>query len=149
MRASPFYDGRCNATNHGERHLFIGQYRRCHRLRRERRSQAGMLIQIDGSKHRWLGSERPFLTLLAGIDDATGLVVAACFREEEDTAGYLQLLDQLVEQVGRPEALYHDRHSIVVRAAHEPDTLAEQLAGTRNSNVDFDELGGGRSQNGR
>ena len=103
-----------------------------HRRRRERRSQAGMLIQIDGSKHRWLGTERPVLTLLAGIDDATGLVVAACFREQEDTAGYLQLLYQLVEQMGRPEALYHDRHSIFVRDAHEPDTLAEQLAGRRN-----------------
>lgn len=102
-----------------------------HRRRRERRSQAGLLVQIDGSRHRWLGTERPFLTLLAGIDDATGLVVAACFREQEDAAGYLHLLHQLVEQVGRPEALYHDRHGIFVRSTKEPETVAEQLAGKR------------------
>jgi hypothetical protein len=90
-----------------------------------------MLIQIDGSNHQWLGTKAPWLTLIAGIDDATGTVVAACFREQEDTAGYLHLLRQLVEQWGRPQALYHDRHSIFVRSAKDPDTVAEQLAGKR------------------
>jgi len=102
-----------------------------HRRRRERKAQAGMLIQIDGSKHRWLGQTAPWLTLIAGIDDATGMVVAACFREQEDAAGYFHLLRQLVEQWGRPQALYHDRHSIFVRSAKDPDTLAEQLVGKR------------------
>jgi hypothetical protein len=71
------------------------------------------------------------LTLLAGIDDATGLVVAAYFREQEDTAGYLHLLHQMVEQVGRPAALSHDRHGSFVRSTKEPDMLADQLAGAR------------------
>ncbi|MGD9713871.1 MAG: ISNCY family transposase [Thermomicrobiales bacterium] len=102
-----------------------------HRRRRERKAQSGMLIQIDGSKHRWLGDTAPWLTLIACIDDATGTVVAACFREQEDTAGYFHLLQQLIAQWGRPQALYHDRHSIFVRSAHEPDTLADQLVGHR------------------
>ena len=35
----------------------------------------GMLIQVDGSYHRWLGKDGPQFTLLLAIDDATGIVV--------------------------------------------------------------------------
>lgn len=35
-----------------------------------------MLLQVDGSPHRWLGPEQPRLSLLALVDDATGAVVA-------------------------------------------------------------------------
>ncbi len=43
-----------------------------HRGRRERMAQAGMLVQADGSRHTWLGPKGPYLTLIAGVDDATG-----------------------------------------------------------------------------
>lgn len=83
-----------------------------HRRRRERRQQAGQLVQIDGSPHAWLGERGPRLTLLAAIDDATGRIEAAVFRQQEDAQGYFVLLWQLVAQQGRPLALYHDRHTI-------------------------------------
>ena len=35
-----------------------------HRYRRERMPQEGMLVQIDGSHHRWLEERGPYLTLL-------------------------------------------------------------------------------------
>src|SRR3989304_4772229 len=35
-----------------------------HRARRERMPQAGMLLQVDGSRHQWLGPDGPWLTLL-------------------------------------------------------------------------------------
>lgn len=63
-----------------------------HRSRRERYSQEGMLLQLDGSKHRWLGPDGPMLTLVAAIDDATGTIPYALFREQEDTHGYFLLL---------------------------------------------------------
>ena len=68
-----------------------------HRRRRERYPQAGMLLQVDGSKHDWLEGRGPWLTLHAAIDDATGEVVAAVFREEEDATGYGYLQDQRVK----------------------------------------------------
>jgi hypothetical protein len=46
-----------------------------------------MLLQADGSRHRWLGPNSPYLTLIGGIDDATGEVPWALFREQEDAQG--------------------------------------------------------------
>ena len=83
-----------------------------HRSRRERYSQEGMLLQRDASPHAWLEDRGPRLTLFAAIDDATGLVPAAVFRETEDAAGYLELMRQVALTRGRPLAVYHDRHTI-------------------------------------
>ena len=58
-----------------------------HRTRRERKAQAGMLVQLDGSRQAWLGERGPWMTLVAAIDDATGTIPAAVFREQEDAAG--------------------------------------------------------------
>jgi transposase len=100
-----------------------------HRQRRERKARAGLLVQIDGSPHAWLEERGPRLSLLAAIDDATGEVLAAVFREQEDSHGYFLLLQQLVTTHGCPVAVYHDQHSIFRVTAKE--TLAEQLAGQR------------------
>ena len=110
------------------------QRRRLHRRRRPRYAQEGMLVQIDGSQHAWLSDRGPWLTLLAAIDDATSKLVAAVFRQEEDAAGYFLLVRQLVQQHGRPLALYHDRHGIFAQTskATKAQTLEEQLAGKQN-----------------
>ncbi len=83
-----------------------------HRVRRPRMPQAGMLAQIDGSLHRWLGEDGPQFTLLLAVDDATSAVVNAVFRPEEDTRGYFDLMQGLIEQWGLPLALYGDRHGV-------------------------------------
>lgn len=102
-----------------------------HRRRRKRYAQEGMLVQIDGSRHAWLGERGPWLTLIAGIDDATGKISAAVFREHEDAHGYFLLVRQMVQRHGCPLALYHDRHGIFTQTgvATERDSLPEQLAG--------------------
>ena len=82
-----------------------------HRRRRERMPQEGMLLQLDGSHHRWLQHRGPHLVLLLAIDDATGTVPHALFREREDTVGYLTLLKAIVERRGIPAAVYTDRHA--------------------------------------
>jgi transposase len=102
-----------------------------HRRRRERYAQEGMLLQVDGSRHDWLGGRGPALTLIGGIDDATGTVPNALFREQEDAHGYMLLLEKIVRTHGRPRALYHDRHGIFVRPAAETETVTEQLRGHR------------------
>ena len=90
-----------------------------------------MLLQLDGSRHAWLEERGPWLTLLAAIDDATGTIPAAVFRTQEDAAGYLALVHQMVCTVGVPEAVYHDRHGIFLRPSRAPESLAEQVAGER------------------
>jgi len=81
-----------------------------HRSRRERMPRAGMLVQVDGSRHDWLEGRGPWLSLVGGIDDATGSLVGATFRDEEDSAGYLQLITDIARVHGLPGALYRDRH---------------------------------------
>jgi len=103
-----------------------------HRRRRERMPQAGLLIQMDGSHHPWLEDRGPRLVLLAAIDDATGRVLGAIFRLEEDTHGYLLLLRQLLRRYGVPGAVYTDRHSIFRAPARTQPTLQEQLEGQRD-----------------
>jgi len=105
--------------------------RRVHRRRRARRAQEGALVQIDGSPHDWLEGRGPRLTLLAAIDDATGQILAAVFRLQEDAHGYMLLMRQLVGAHGCPLEIYHDRHGIFQVNAPRPETVAEQLAGAR------------------
>lgn len=98
-----------------------------HRSRRERYSQEGMLVQIDGSPHRWFGAKGPERTLLAAIDDATGKVLGAVFRPREDAQGYFLLMRMIVEKYGCPLAVYRDRHGIFQRGKNRNLTIAEQL----------------------
>jgi transposase len=84
---------------------------RC-RLRRERLPQEGMLLQIDGSQHHWLGNEQPPFCLFLAVDDATGAIPHALFRRQEDLVGYLQLLDHILRTRGIPSAVYSDRSTI-------------------------------------
>lgn len=71
----------------------------------------GLLLQLDGSRHDWLEGRGPWLTLVGAIDDATGMVPAATFRDQEDAAAYLEILGSTIAGHGLPGALYHDRHS--------------------------------------
>jgi len=102
-----------------------------HRSRRDRMPQAGMLLQVDGSPHHWFGPDQPRCTLLGAIDDATGQVVAAIFREQEDAQGYFLLLKQVLRARGIPLDLYHDRHSIFQDNSKRPWTPEEELQGRK------------------
>ena len=76
-----------------------------HRYRRQRMPQEGMLLQLDGSHHAWLEDRGPVLTLLLAIDDATGTAPYALLQEQEDTRGYLSLLQGIIKQRGVPMAV--------------------------------------------
>jgi hypothetical protein len=91
----------------------------------------GLLLQTDGSRHDWLGGRGPRLTLVGAIDDATGRVTAATFRDEEDSAGYLEVLAGTIRRYGVPGAIYHDRHGIFEPSLSAPLTLEEQLVDRR------------------
>jgi hypothetical protein len=72
-----------------------------HRLRRERMAQAGLLLQVDGSRHDRLAGR----ALVGAIDDATGAVTEATIREQEDTASYVEALVQTARAHGLPVGL--------------------------------------------
>ena len=94
-------------------------------------AQAGLLLQLDGSRHDWLESRGPRLTLVGAIDDATGILTGATFRDQEDVAGYLEILRDTIRRHGVPVAVYHDRHTIFVAATTSPLTLEDQLVDRR------------------
>jgi hypothetical protein len=102
-----------------------------YRARRARRPAPGMLVQLDASRHRWFGPDRPYASLVGAIDDATGIVLAARFAAHEDGAGYLCVLQQILEHHGVPLAVYSDKHSIFVASPHERESISEELAGER------------------
>ncbi len=80
--------------------------RRVVRQRRDRMSQAGMMIQMDGSPHAWFGTKKS--VLIAGIDDASSDVWGKLFWTE-DTIGYMEVLHDIARQNGLPEILYTDK----------------------------------------
>ena len=99
-------------------------------------AREGMLIQIDGSYHRWLGEGGPQFTLLLAVDDATGCVANALFCELENTRSYFSLMRGLIRRRGVPIALYADRHAVF---KHTPPSEAAS-APTQFSRA-MDELG--------
>lgn len=76
------------------------------RLQRERMSNEGLLLQMDGSHHAWNGRDKWCLVSL--IDDATSHIPAAKFFAGETTQACLEMLRQVVEQRGIPEAILTD-----------------------------------------
>ena len=87
-----------------------GRKRGVHRKRRERRPLPGMLLHIDGSRHRWFQDER-WYDLIVILDDATSEIYYAQLVEEESTATVMAGLREVIERKGLFCALYSDRGS--------------------------------------
>jgi transposase len=81
-----------------------------HRRRRPRRPLPGMLLHIDGSKHRWFQDDR-YYDLLVILDDATSRIYYAQLVEEESTRTVMAALREVIEREGLFCALYSDRAS--------------------------------------
>jgi transposase len=87
-----------------------GRKRGVHRKRRPRRPLPGMLLHIDGSRHRWFQDER-WYDLIVILDDATSEIYYAQLVEEESTVTVLAALRAVIERKGLFCALYSDRGS--------------------------------------
>ena len=77
------------------------------RIKRVRMASEGLLLQMDGSHHRWNGKEE--WCLIAAIDDATSDIPYAEFFHSEDTLNCMTVMQRIVEKRGIPYALYVDR----------------------------------------
>ena len=79
------------------------------RKRRERMESPGLLLQMDGSPHRWFGDRKS--CLIAIIDDATSEIHAEFF-ESETTLGCLKVLRDYIAKKGVFKAIYVDKAGI-------------------------------------
>ena len=59
----------------------------------------GMLLHIDGSKHRWLNDDR-WYDLIVILDDATSEIYYAQLVEEESTRTVMAGLREVIEDQG-------------------------------------------------
>lgn len=81
-----------------------------HRRRRPRRPLPGMMLHIDGSKHRWFQDDR-WYDLIVILDDATSEIYYAQLVQEESTRTVMAALREVVEKQGVFCAVYSDRAS--------------------------------------
>jgi transposase len=105
---------------------------------RARKEQAGMLWQTDGTPHDWLEGRGPIMALVAAIDDATGIVVGAIFRPNEDLASYFEVMRQGIQHYGVPLAIYSDQH-MIFRSPKEKLTVEQELDGVEPGLTNFGE----------
>lgn len=95
---------------HDIHHVKRAKRRRSHvRKRRERMAAPGLMMQMDGSPHRWFGNKKH--CLIAMIDDATSEVYAEFFPSET-TVGCLKVMRECLETKGVFKTLYVDRAGI-------------------------------------
>ena len=81
-----------------------------HRKRRPRRPLPGMMLHIDGSKHRWFNDGR-YYELIVILDDATSEIYYAQLVEAESTRSVMTALREVIETKGVFCSVYSDRAS--------------------------------------
>jgi transposase len=82
-----------------------------HRRKRPRRPLTGMMLHVDGSRHRWIPGLDQYQDLVVIFDDATSQVYDVQLVDEESTATVMAALKRVVETRGLFCSLYSDRGS--------------------------------------
>jgi len=77
------------------------------RYRRQRMQSTGLLLQMDGSPHKWFGGKEA--TLITAIDDADSDIAYGEFFPAEDTLSCMTVLQRIIELRGLFGILYVDR----------------------------------------
>lgn len=76
---------------------------------RERMSQPGLMVQMDGSHHRWFDGKET--CLVAMIDDANSVVYGGFF-EGETTVSCMQVIKDFIKKYGVFRVLYTDKAGV-------------------------------------
>ena len=82
-----------------------------HRKKRPRRPLTGMMLHVDGSRHRWIPGLDQYQDLIVVFDDATSEVYDVQLVDEESTETVMAALKRVVETRGLFCSLYSDRGS--------------------------------------
>jgi hypothetical protein len=80
-----------------------------HRRKRPRRPIPGMMLHVDGSRHRWIPGLDQYQDLIVVFDDATSEAYDVKLVDEESTVTVMGALKRVVEQRGLFCSLYSDR----------------------------------------
>lgn len=86
-----------------------------HRKKRPRRPMTGMMLHVDGSRHKWIPGLDQYQDLVVVFDDATSEVYDVQLVEEESTRTVMAALKRVVESRGVFCSLYSDRGSHMAR----------------------------------
>jgi transposase InsO family protein len=82
-----------------------------HRKKRPRRPLTGMMLHVDGSRHRWIPGLDQYQDLIVIFDDATSEVYDVKLVNEESTTTVMDALKRVIETRGLFCSLYSDRGS--------------------------------------
>ena len=74
---------------------------------RPRLPQEGLMLQMDGSHHKFNGRDN--WVLISCIDDATSEIPYAEFFDGETTINCMKVLREIIKKKGVPKTLYTDR----------------------------------------
>ena len=98
--------------------------RGAHHKKRERKPLPGMMLHVDGSRHRWIPGLDQYQDMIVIFDDATSEVYYARLVDEESTETVMAGLKQVIAERGVFYSLYSDRGSHFVytpKAGGAPD----------------------------
>jgi transposase-like protein len=80
------------------------------RSRRERMKQTGLMIQMDGSPHKWFGHRKTCLVI--AIDDANSDILYGEFSPTETTFACMNVTKNILKKHGTFQVLYVDKAGI-------------------------------------
>lgn len=86
---------------------------------RQRFAAPGLMLQMDGSPHKWNG--RTEWCLINIIDDSTSEIPFAEFFPAEDTLSCMRVLRRVIEKKGIPVSLYVDKAGLYGGTAKRTD----------------------------
>lgn len=101
---------------------------------RNRKENAGELLQTDASLHLWIMLGDRKYALHGMIDDATSTVTALVLCDEETNRGYQLALADTIRRYGIPECLYTDFRTVFQtpkRLSPEEELEGKELEATR------------------
>lgn len=96
-----------------------------HRKRREPRPLPGMMLHIDGSKHKWF-NDGCYYDLIVVLDDANNEIYYAQLVEAESTFTVMAALRHVIETKGVFCSLYCDRASHFFLTSKAGERVSEQ-----------------------
>lgn len=104
--------------------------------RRKRKTQMGLLVQMDATPFEWFGDGIKF-SIHGIIDDATGKVLGLYMTKNECLQGYFEVTRLMLENFGIPVSIYSDRHAIFLSTKAGKLSIEEQLEGKVCNDTQF------------
>lgn len=97
--------------------------------RRKRKPKEGILLQADGTPHRFFKGDNNSYSIHGFIDDATGKITGLYMAKNECLQGYLEVARQTFLNFGVPESIYSDGLSVFFTSSSSKTSVYDDLDG--------------------